>query len=82
MIKLGWAFFALTVIVAAAYALDHGIFVGSQVRLNFAGFLDHPPSTYLKECRYLFITGIHSQPSQTGTTPEEADQGVCLLFQH
>lgn len=41
--KLGWAFFALAVVVVLAYALNRGVYVGSRVYL-------YKETTYGKDC--------------------------------
>jgi len=72
--SVGWAFFALAVIVLIGYVLNRGIYIGSEVRRS--------PYGYAKHCRYLHFAGakdglaFFSEP-----TPEEADKKVCGMFE-
>jgi hypothetical protein len=79
--KLGWAFFALAVIVAAAYALNRGIYIGSSTD----PFTMSNGVFYAKHCRYLFPSGVvlTSAGGSVGRTEAEAerDQWFCPLFQ-
>jgi hypothetical protein len=78
--RLGWAFFALAVVAAAAFALNRGVYVGSYIdTFNFGG-----KTAYAANCRYLFPSGIHPWfAGATGDTPQEIDnkEWFCPLFQ-
>ena len=65
-----------------AYALDHGIYVGSAVYI--AGADCCPDLDVLqKKCRYLFVTGISEINARDGLVeaPREERQG-CLRSSH
>jgi hypothetical protein len=71
------------VVVAAAYCVDRGLYVGSRSFVN-EGML-------IKRCQYLFITGITEQPAHgappIGNLPklgmqlaDQPDQLYCRVF--
>ncbi|MGO8868844.1 MAG: hypothetical protein ACLQME_20335 [Alphaproteobacteria bacterium] len=53
---------SVAVLALVAYALDHGIFIGSTEQN-----VNQPPAYLVyKTCRYLFITGIADKPALGG----------------
>lgn len=79
-IKLGWAFFALIVVLLLSYGLTRGIFFGSTTQF-------HPkspgiPDFYSYECRYLYADGFRLKWSGgTGATPQAASEdSFCPLL--
>jgi len=81
-VKLGWAFFALVAVAAAAYALNRGVYVGSGIHTyTYGGSIK-----YAKDCRYLFPSGIHSASVSgwgIGDSQQEAESSdwFCPLFE-
>jgi hypothetical protein len=72
--KLGWAFFALAAVVALAYAMNRGVYVGSKVYF-------YKETTWGKDCYYLFPSGVHTVNVSAGQSAVEADRGFCPFFQ-
>lgn len=86
----------LIVFAMAAYALDRGIYVGSERYVM--GIEPMPSGDFLqKRCRYLFITGIseidahegrvaaphaRTDPAALETAIKKPDNGYCRLFAH
>ncbi len=66
MRRLGWAFFALVVIVLASYVLNRGIYIGYTMTSYRVG--DRTFS--LKHCRYLHLNGTDEI---TRNTPAETE---------
>lgn len=56
---------ALGTIAGILYALDRGIYVGSSSQILPAGSFGKEDYV-LKECRYLFVTGITEKPAHGG----------------
>ena len=72
MRRLGWAFFALVVVVLAGYVLNRGIYIGYTMTSYRVG--DRTFS--LKNCRYLHLNGtdeVSVADSFTGNTPAETE---------
>ena len=72
MRRLGWAFFALVVIVLAGYVLNRGIYIGYTMTSYRVG--DRTFS--LKNCRYLHLNGtdeVSVAGSSTRNTPDETE---------
>jgi hypothetical protein len=72
MRRLGWAFFALIVIVLAGYVLNRGIYIGYTMTSYRVG--DRTFS--LKNCRYLHLNGtdeVSVAGSFTCNTPAETE---------
>jgi hypothetical protein len=72
MRRLGWAFFALIVIVLAGYVLNRGTYIGYTMTSYRVG--DRTFS--LKNCRYLHLNGtdeVSVAGSFTGNTPAETE---------
>jgi hypothetical protein len=76
-IKLGWAVFAVLVILLLGYGLTRGIFFGSTTRYHSGN-----SAYYSYECRYLYADGFRLRwGGGTGHTPEEAaDDGSYCPF--
>lgn len=77
--KLGLAFFALATLATAAYALNRGVYAGSDLHLQPSGYND-VPVWYMKNCKYLFPSGIHTKLAGGGETRREADKSFCPFF--
>ena len=74
--SIRWALLGLAVIVAAGYALNRGVLVGSRIetaRLSDA----YPVPFYKKHCSYLFFTGVQQVWTSAESTREEAEQSSC-----
>jgi hypothetical protein len=74
--SMRWALLGLIVIIAASYALNRGVLVGSRIetaRLSDA----YPVPFYKKHCRYLFFTGVQQVWTSAESTREEAEQSSC-----
>jgi len=74
--SLCWALLGLAVIIAAGYALNRGVLVGSRIetaRLSDA----YPVPFYKKHCSYLFFTGVQQVWTAAESTREEAEQASC-----
>jgi hypothetical protein len=52
VIKLGWAFFILCCLIAAAYSLNRGIYTGSELVQIESQYY------WLRKCRYLYVSGV------------------------
>ena len=76
--KLGWAFFGLAVLLVVAYSLNDGIYVGSDVETEYDQAINK--SYFVKNCRYLYISGITDKYAGVGDTQEEADDHACSLL--
>jgi hypothetical protein len=80
--KLGYLAFSVLAVfaaAAAAYAVNRGVYVGSSI---YRSPYIRDRVWYDKDCQYLFPSGIHSQQSGSGPTPQAADEyGFCPLFQ-
>lgn len=75
------AFLVVLVAIAttAAYALNRGLYIGSSI---YRSPYNRDQVWYDKDCKYLFLSGIRSQQSGGGPTPQAADDnGFCSLFQ-
>ena len=74
--SLRWALLGLAVIIAAGYALNRGVLVGSKIeiaRLSDA----YPVPFYKKHCSYLFFNGVQQVWTSAESTREEAEQSSC-----
>jgi hypothetical protein len=70
--KLGWAFLVVLVLGLAAYALNRGLYVGSEVHFS-DGF-------YKKQCRYLFPSGVVTMEKGNWDIASRAQNEFCRLF--
>ncbi|MDQ8727214.1 hypothetical protein [Bradyrhizobium sp. LHD-71] len=75
------AVFGLAVVVFAAYALNRGVLIGSEIHRGSTSLQDRA-TAYLwrKHCRYLRFTGINDDASLTGQEREELDNYRCRFF--
>jgi len=75
MRRLGWAFFALVIIVLAGYVLNRGIYIGYTMRSYRVG----DRTFFLKNCRYLHLNGTDevSVAGSTNNPPAETDSDFC-----
>ena len=74
--SLRWTLLGLAVIIAAGYALNRGVLVGSKIetaRLSDA----YPVPFYKKHCSYLFFNGVQQVWTSAESTREEAEQSSC-----
>jgi hypothetical protein len=74
--SMRWALLGLAVIIAASYALNRGVLVGSRIeaaRLSDA----YPVPFYKKHCSYLFFTGVQQVWTSAESTRDEAEQSSC-----
>lgn len=78
--KIGWAFFGLAVVAAIAYALNRGMYVGSEIHLESTVYKEMP-YVYVKNCKYLFPSGVYLKFINSNPDREKADVGFCPLFQ-
>jgi len=72
MRRLGWAFFALVVILLAGYVLNRGIYIGNTMTSYRIGDRTY----FLKHCRYLHLKGadeVSVANSLTRNTPAETE---------
>ena len=79
--RIGWAFFALAVVALLGYGLNRGVYVGSRIVQGQMGQAPYATPTFGKQCRYLFISGVHEpkkQPGWFGRT--DAENEFCRLF--
>lgn len=82
MKALGWAFFALAVAVVAGYALNRGIYVGSDVRGGpFTLSNGQTVFLYRKHCRYLHLSGISEDDSLGEQRRIDAEKFFCRMFE-
>ena len=78
MAYVGWAFFALIVIVLMLWVLGRGILFWSGINLVMwkDGSLH-----YEKRCYYLFLNGTESTPQwRNGNSPEEVSDQRCNVL--
>ena len=71
-----WALLGLAVFLPAAYFLNRGVLVGSEIvaaRLSN----DYPVPFYKKHCRYLFFNGVQQVWTSSESTREEAEKSSC-----
>ena len=74
--KIGWAVIVLIALVMGAYALNRGLFIGSNI-IRFDG------EKYLaRECRYLFPSGVTRVRKGGWHKLEEAENEYCPLFRN
>jgi hypothetical protein len=75
------ALVGVAVVGFAGYALNRGIFIGSEVHRGSTTAQDGS-AAYLwrKHCRYLRFTGINDDASLTGQEREELDNYRCRIF--
>jgi hypothetical protein len=73
---MGWAFFALVIIVLAGYVLNRGIYIGGYT-INSYRVGDH--TFLLKKCCYLHLNGTDevSVAGSTHNPPAETDSDFC-----
>ena len=74
--SMRWVLLGLAVIIAAGYALNRGVLVGSRIeaaRLSDA----YPVPFYKKHCRYLYLTGVQQVWTSSKSTREEAEKSSC-----
>ena len=74
--SLRWALLGLAIVIAAGYALNRGVLVGSKIetaRLSDA----YPVPFYKKHCSYLFFNGVQQVWTSAESTREEAEQSSC-----
>jgi hypothetical protein len=64
MRRLGWAFFALVVVILAGYVLNRGIYIGDTITSYRVG----DRTFFLKHCRYLHLNGT-DEVSVAGSFP-------------
>jgi hypothetical protein len=72
MRRLGWAFFALVVIVPAGYVLNRGVYTGYTMTSYRVG----DRTFFLKNCRYLHLNDadeVSVAGSFTRSTPAETE---------
>jgi hypothetical protein len=75
---VGWLVFAL-VLIALAYGLNRGLYVGSAINISSregAGNL-----LYAKSCRYLHFDGVHGLPGAETHSQDEAQAAACAVLQ-
>ena len=68
-----WALLGSAVLLLAAYFLNRGVLVGSEIitaRLSD----DYPVPFYKKHCRYLFFNGVQQVWTSSKSTREEAER--------
>jgi hypothetical protein len=72
---VGWAFFALILVLVAWYFLTKGILIGSDVQTITRPYGE----AYIHKCRYLYLSGIREviDPQVVIETHEIADQQFC-----
>jgi hypothetical protein len=71
-----WALLGAAVVVAAGYALNRGVLVGSRIetaRLSDA----YPVPFFKKHCSYLFFNGVQEVWTSAESTREDAAQSSC-----
>jgi hypothetical protein len=71
-----WALLGSAVLLLAAYFLNRGVLVGSEIitaRLSD----DYPVPFYKKHCRYLFFNGVQQVWTSSESTREEAERSSC-----
>jgi len=76
MRRLGWAFFALVVIVLTGYMLNRGIYIGHTMTAYRVG----DRTFFLKHCRYLHLNGtdeVSVAGSFTRNTAAETESDFC-----
>jgi hypothetical protein len=76
MRRLGWAFFALVVIVPAGYVLNRGVYIGYTMTSYRVG----DRTFFLKNCRYLHLNGtdeVSVAGSFTRSTPLKPNAPSC-----
>ena len=74
--SMRWALLCLGAIIAASYALNRGVLVGS--RIETARLSDvYPVPFYKKHCSYLFFTGVQQVWTSAESTRDEAEQSSC-----
>jgi hypothetical protein len=54
---IGWAFFALAVVVLAGYVLNRGLYVGSTIDGRFI----NGNASYRQRCHYLYLNGVRDE---------------------
>ena len=74
-------FSGLAVLILAAYVLDRGIFIGSEVQSELAS-LDGRKAEYVytKHCYYLHFTRIDELRTSSTTDDRDTDRYVCQMF--
>lgn len=92
--KATWLLAALVAVAMGAYALDRGIFVGSE-RYVFGAPCCPDTDSIVKRCRYLFVTGISEiaavdgevsaprvtrDPEALRVAMQKPENGHCPLF--
>lgn len=80
--RIGSLLAGLAVLGLAGYALNRGIFVGSDVRRGAPAQQDGKGSValYWKHCRYLHITGVKENQVGGDDSREEAEGQLCRMF--
>ena len=74
--SIRWALLGLAVIIAAGYALNRGVLVGSRIetaRLSDA----YPVPFFKKHCSYLFFNGVQEVWTSAESTRAEAEHSSC-----
>jgi hypothetical protein len=71
----GWLVFGL-VVIALAYSVNRGLYVGSAINVSAREGADSP--LYSKSCRYLHFDGVHGARTGTEThSQDEAKSAAC-----
>ncbi|MGH6641482.1 MAG: hypothetical protein ACRED3_02180 [Bradyrhizobium sp.] len=71
-----WALLGLAVIIAAGYALNRGVLVGSRIEAARLSD-DYPVPFFKKHCSYLFFNGVQEVWTNAESTRAEAEQSSC-----
>jgi hypothetical protein len=71
--KIGWALFALVLIGMIGYALNRGVYIGSEAFYSADG-------RFRRECSYLFPSGVTIKIKHEQDPSAEAQDDFCRLF--
>jgi hypothetical protein len=80
--SVGWVVLSgFAVLILAAYVLDRGIFIGSEVQSELAP-LDGRKAEYVytKHCYYLHFARIDELRTSSTTDDRDTDRYVCQMF--
>jgi hypothetical protein len=74
--SVAWALLGVAIVLAAGYALNRGILIGSTIET--AQLSDaYPVPFYKKHCKYLFFTGVQQVWTSSESTREQAESSSC-----
>lgn len=78
---VGWAFFALAILIVAGYVLNRGLYIGSEI-LPKPLVRNDGEMVFLhaKHCHYLHFAGIRDQSMFGQKSYDEADKILCRMF--